>query len=60
MAAGDLTHPPEGVVLLPEPEDTPVGLSPHAWVETARREVPRRLRRPVAEHLADARDSDEV
>ncbi len=60
MAAVDLDHPPNGVVPLPESDSSERMLDPQRWVEQVRRPVPRQLRRRVAEHLAEARDFDEV
>lgn len=60
MAADDLDPPPEGVVLLPEPSGRDSRLDPRAWVETVRRPAPRRLRRPVADYLIEARELGEV
>ena len=56
MAAADLDRPPEGVVILPEPGGQDSRLDPRAWVEAVRRPTPRRLRRPVAEDLTEARE----
>lgn len=60
MPVVDLDHPPEGVVLLADPDDAHTRLSPQTWVEAARRETPRTLRRPVAQYLNDARDQEDV
>lgn len=61
MAAVELNRPPEGVVTLPAPgEGHDERLGPRAWVEAVRRPTPRHLRRPVADHLAAARELGEV
>jgi hypothetical protein len=60
MAAVDLDHPPEGVVILLEPRGTPGQLDPQAWVNSVRRSTPRHLKQGVAEHLAVARELGEV
>ena len=60
MAAVDLDHPPEGVVILPEPKGTMGQLDPQAWVDSVRRSTPRHLQQGVAEHLAVARELGEV
>lgn len=60
MSTVDLSQLPEGVVVLPEPDEEAVQLDPRAWVEAARRSEVRRLSRPVAEHLAEARDAGDV
>lgn len=60
MPAVDLSQLPEGVVVLPEPAEEAKHLEPRAWVDAARRSEVRRLSRPVAEHLADARDAGDV
>ena len=60
MAAADLDPPPEGVVILPEPAGHDSRLDPRAWVAAVRRPSPRRLRRPVADYLTQARELDEV
>jgi hypothetical protein len=57
--AADLDPPPEGVVILPEPGGHDRPLDPRAWVEAVRRPAPRRLRRPVAEYLTEARELGE-
>lgn len=60
MATVDLDHPPDGVVLLPEPGADDRHLDPRAWVDAIRRPTPRRLRQRVADHLAKARELGEV
>lgn len=60
MATVDLDHPPEGVVILPDPKGTTGQLDPQAWVAAVRRTVPRHLQQGVAEHLAAARELGEV
>jgi hypothetical protein len=60
MATVDLDHPPDGVVILPEPGADDRHLDPRAWVDAIRRPTPRRLRQRVADHLARARELGEV
>ena len=60
MVAANPDHPPDGVVILPEPGGQDARLDPRAWVEAVRRPTPRRLRRPVADYLAEARELGEV
>jgi hypothetical protein len=60
MAAADLDRPPEGVVIPPEPGGHDSRLDPRAWVEAVRGPAPRRLRRPVADYLTEARELGEV
>jgi len=60
VAVSDLDHPPEGVVILPEPSAETGHLDPRAWVESVRRPTLRRLRQRVADHLARARELGEV
>jgi hypothetical protein len=59
VATTDLDHLPEGVVMLPEHHGDGQ-FDARTWVETVRRPAPRRLRKPVAEHLAEARELGEV
>ncbi|MDQ6782287.1 MAG: hypothetical protein M3063_02330 [Actinomycetota bacterium] len=60
MAAVDLDHLPEGVVILPELKGTTGQLDPRAWAAAVRRSTPRHLQQGVAEHLAAARELGEV
>lgn len=60
MAAVDLDHPPEGVVILAEPKGTTRQLDPRAWVAAVRRTTPRHLQQAVAEHLSAARELGEA
>jgi len=60
MAAADLDHPPEGVVILPERAADDSHLDPRAWVQAVRRPTPRQLRQRVADHLSEARELGEV
>jgi hypothetical protein len=60
MATPDLEHPPDGVVILPEPSADTGDLDPRTWVETVRRPTARRLRQRVADHLAVARELGEA
>jgi len=60
VAAPDLDHPPEGVVILPEPSAESGHLDSRTWVAGVRRPTPRRLRQRVADHLARARELGEV
>lgn len=60
MSTVDLDHPPEGVVLMPDPPEDSGHLDPRAWVEACRSDVPRRLHRPVADYLAEAREAGEA
>ena len=57
MATTDLDRPPAGVVVLPEASGAG-HLDPGAWVDAVRRPVQRRLRQPVAEHVAHARERE--
>jgi len=60
MSTADLEHPPEGVIVLAEPEAAGALLSPRSWVASVRRPTPQRLKRPVAEYLSEARDLGEA
>jgi hypothetical protein len=60
MAAVGFDPPPAGVVVLPEAPEGAGQLDPNAWVDAVRRPVHRRLRQPVAEHLAQVRDHREA
>lgn len=60
MAAVDLDHPPEGIVILAEPKGTMGQLDPRAWVAAVRRSAPRHLQQAVAEHLSATRELGEV
>ncbi|MHB8448892.1 MAG: hypothetical protein ACYDAQ_00230 [Mycobacteriales bacterium] len=60
MAAVDLDHLPDGLVILPEPKSSERQLEPRAWVESVRRPNRRHLQHRVADHLATARELGEV